>query len=138
MKRFNRVLPLAVFIWIIMGIFISGHALAGGVPPCIAERNIEKSIVSEAVLTDFSCTFKRFEGAEVLHFNVTLKNVSNEPQRFRVHIFLDNGKAVGGLIPRKTKGGLVEPGQTASFEYPVNGMVGLPGEILLKISTVMP
>ena len=74
----------------------------------------------------------------VLHFNVALKNISNEPQRFKVHIFLDNGKAVGGLIPRKTKGGLVEPGQTASFEYPVNGMVGLPGEILLKISTVMP
>ena len=138
MKRFNRVLPLAMFIWIIMGIFISGYALAGGVPPCIAERNIDKLIASEAALTDFSCTFKKFEGAEVLHFNVALKNVSNKPQRFRVHIFLDNGKAVGGLIPRKTKGGLVEPGQTASFEYPVNGMIGLPGEILLKISTVMP
>ena len=138
MKRFKRVLPLAVFIWITMSIFISGHALAGGVPPCIAEGNIDKSITSEAALTDFSCTFKKFEGAEVLHFNVALTNISNKPQRFRVHIFLDNGKAVGGLIPRKTKGGLVEPGQTASFEYPVNGMVGLPGEILLKISTVMP
>ena len=138
MKRFSSVLSLSVFIWIIMCILIAGHSLAGGVPPCISEGNIEKSVASEAMLADFSCTFKRFEGAEVLHFNVALKNVSNTPQRFRVHIFLDNGKAVGGLIPRKTKGGLVGPGQTASFEYPVNGMVGLPGEILLKISTVMP
>src|SRR5210317_24346 len=136
MKRFNSVLSLSVFIWIIMGIFIAGHSLAGGVPPCISEGNIEKSISSEAMLTDFSCSFKVFEGAEVLHFNVALKNVSNTPQRFRVHIFLDNGKAVGGLIPRTTKGGHVEPGQTASFEYPVTGMTGLPGEIVLNISTV--
>ena len=138
MKRFKSVLPLSIFIWIIMGIFISGNSLAGGVPACISERNIEKSIAAEAMLTDFSCTFKMFEGAEVLHFNVALKNVSSTPQRFRVHIFLDNGKAVGGLIPRKTSGGLVEPGQTASFEYPVNGMMGLPREIILNISTVSP
>jgi len=138
MKRFNSVLPLWAFIWIIMGVLIPGFSFAGGVPPCISEGNIDKSITSEAMLTDFSCSFKMFEGAEVLHFNVALKNVSNTPQRFRVHIFLDNGKAVGGLIPRKTKGGLVEPGQTASFVYPVNGMTGLPREIILNVSTVAP
>lgn len=138
MKRFNSVLPLSVFIWIIMGIFIAGHSLAGGVPPCISEGNIEKSISSEAMLTDFSCEFKMFEGADVLHFNVGLKNISNTPQRFRVQIFLDNGKAVGGLIPRTTKGGLVKPGQTASFEYPVNGMTGLPNHIILIVSTMAP
>lgn len=138
MKRFNSVLSLSVFIWIIMGVFIAGHSLAGGVPPCISEGNIEKSISSEAMLAEFSCDFKRFEGAEVLHFNVAIKNISNTPQRFRVHIFLDNGKAVGGLIPRKTNGGLVEPGQTASFVYPVNGMIGLPGHIILIVSTMSP
>jgi hypothetical protein len=138
MKQFKYVLPLSVFLWIIMGILISGHSFAGGVPACIAERNIEKSISAEAQLTDFSCDFKLYEGAEVLHFKVAIKNVSNQPQRFRVHIFLDNGKAVGGLIPRKTKKGLVEPGQTASFVYPVNGMIGKPNEIMLNISTVAP
>ena len=138
MKRFNSVLSLSVFIWVIMGIFIAGHSLAGGVPPCISEGNIEKSISSEAMLTDFSCDFKMFESADVLHFNVGLKNISNTPQRFRVHIFLDNSKAVGGLIPRTTKGGLVKPGQTASFEYPVNGMTGLPNHIILIVSTMAP
>jgi len=121
-----------------MGIFISGHSLAGETPPCVGSGSLEKSIAPEAALTDFSCDFKRYEGAEVLHFNVTLKNVSNKPQRFRVHIFLDNGKAAGGLIPSTTKNGLVEPGQTASFEYPVTGMIGLPGEVVLNITTVAP
>jgi hypothetical protein len=136
MRQINSVLPLSGFLWIMMGIFIAGYALAGGTPPCISERNIDKSISSAAELTDFSCTFKKYEGAEVLHFNVALKNISSDPQRFRVHIFLDNGKAVGGLIPRTTKGGLVGPDQTASFEYPVNGMTGLPQEIILIVTTV--
>ena len=138
MKRFNSVVSLSAFIGIIMGIFIAGLSFAGGMPPCISEGNIEKSISSEAMLTDFSCNFKMFEGAEVLHFNVGLKNVSDTPQRFKVHIFLDNGKAVGGLIPRKTAKGLVGPGQTASFEYPVNGMTGLPNHIILIVSTMAP
>lgn len=138
MKRFKSVLSLSMFIWMITGIFIAGHSLAGDVPSCISEGNIEKSISSEAMLTDFSCNFNMFEGAEVLHFNVGLKNVSDTPQRFRVHIFLDNGKAVGGLIPRSTTKGLVEPGQTASFEYPVNGMTGLPDHITLIVRTMAP
>jgi len=138
MRQVNRVLPLSMFLWIVLGIFISGQSFAGGVPACIAQKDIEKSIAPEAELTDFSCDFRMFEGAEVLHFNVAIKNVSSQPQRYRVHIFLDNGKAVGGLIPRKTKKGLVEPGQTASFVYPVNGMVGKPNEIILNISTVAP
>lgn len=138
MKRFSSLLTLSMFIWIIMGFIISGHSFAGGVPPCAGSGSLEKSISSEAVLTDFSCDYKMYEGAEVLHFHVALKNVSDKPQRFRVHIFLDNGKAVGGLIPNNTTGGLVEPGQTASFEYPVTGMIGLPGEIVLNISTMTP
>lgn len=136
MKQFSRVLPLSVFIWVIIGVFISGYSLAEGMP-CVADGKLDKSISSEAELMDFSCSFKRYEGAEVLHFNVALKNISDKPQRFRVHIFLDNGKAVGGLMPAKA-GGLVEPGQTTSFEYPVTGMTGKAGEILLNISTVMP
>ena len=134
MKRFIRVLPLSVFMWVIIGLFISGQSLAEGMP-CVADGKLDKSISSEAELTDFSCSFKRYEGAEVLHFNVTLKNVSDKPQRFKVHIFLDNGKAVGGFIPVK---GSVEPGQTGSFEYPVTGLTGKAGEIVLNISTATP
>jgi hypothetical protein len=65
-----------------------------------------------------------------------VKNVSAEPQRYRVNLFLDNGKAVGGLLPSKTKKGLVEPGQTASFTYPVKGMTEKPGSIFLRIGTM--
>jgi hypothetical protein len=81
---------------------------------------------------------KPWAGAETLHVQVTVRNVSDTPQRFRVNLFLDNGKAVGGLIPRKTKSGLVEPGASASFVYPVQGMPGKPGSMLVRITTASP
>lgn len=105
--------------------------------PCVADNGqLTKDIAPQAELVNFSCAFKKWKGAETLHFSVTLKNVSNEPQRYRVNIFMDNGKAVGGLLPRKTKKGLVQPGQTASFVYPVKDMAVQPRSIILKISTV--
>jgi len=105
---------------------------------CVAENKLEKMTAPEASLEEFSCTFKRYEGSDTLHFNVTLKNVSSQPQRFRVNIFLDNGKAVGGLLPVSTKGGLIEPGKTASFVYPVMSMAEQPEAVTIKVSPAGP
>ncbi|UCF93603.1 MAG: hypothetical protein JSW39_05425 [Desulfobacterales bacterium] len=103
---------------------------------CVDENNLEKDVAAEAQLEEFSCSFKKWEGTDTLHFTVAVKNVSNQPQRFRVNIFTDNGKAVGGLIPAKTQEGLVESGQTASFVYPVKEMYVNPRTATLKISTI--
>jgi hypothetical protein len=104
--------------------------------PCAADEKVEKMIGSGAELAELSCFFKKFEGQEALHVKVGVKNVSDKDQRFRVNLFFENGKAVGGLIPRKTKKGLVKPGDTAAFVYPVNGMTGKPESLMLKISTI--
>ena len=106
--------------------------------PCVAPDRLEKEIAPEAALEGLSCAMKPWAGTETLHVQVTVKNVSDTPQRFRVNLFLDNGKAVGGLIPRKTKTGLVEPGSSASFVYPVQGMPGKPGSMLVRITTASP
>ncbi len=106
--------------------------------PCVSEADLEKSIVPEAALEEFTCFMKNWGGAETLHFKVSIRNVSDTPQRYRVNIFLDNGKAVGGWIPRKTKKGLVQPGQTGGFVYPVGGMPDKPKAIILKITTASP
>ena len=102
---------------------------------CAQEGKISKEISPEAELEGFSCFFKRWDGAKALHFKVAVKNVSDKPQRFKVRIFLDNGKAVGGLLPRKTKKGLMKPGQTAAFTYPVK-VTGKPGSIELYVTTM--
>ncbi len=105
---------------------------------CVTENSLEKMFVPEAALEEFSCSFEKYEGADTLHFHVTVKNISSQPQRFRVNIFLDNGKAVGGLIPRTTKEGLIEPGKTGSFVYPVMQMAEKPQAVTVKVSTVSP
>jgi hypothetical protein len=145
MNAFQRIFLVSAFIMgmtLIPGVIgmtaVAGAADQPGAFPCVADENLEKSISSEAALEELSCFMKKWEGEETLHFKVTLKNVSDKPQRFRVNLFLDNGKAVGGLIPRKLKTGLVEPGATASFVYPVGGMSCKPKSLIVRVSTMAP
>jgi len=106
--------------------------------PCVAENQLETSIAPEAELRELSCSFKPYEGSDTLHFNIEVRNVSSTPQRYRVNVFCENGKAVGGLIPRKTAGGLIGPGEDAQFVYPVVDMPTTPESLLLVIRTATP
>ena len=104
--------------------------------PCAKDSDLNKIIAPEASLENFSCVMKKWKGENTLHFNVAVKNISGEDQRFKVNIFLESGKAVGGLLPRKIKKGLIKPGDTAKFTYPVKGVTGASGKIDLIIKTM--
>ncbi len=140
MKQFKNRWHFVLVVFLGAGILFSGCAgqkpEPGVVFPCVADKKLETDIAEEAMLEEFSCVFEEWSGSETLHFKVAIKNISDTPQRFKVNIFLDNGKAVGGLIPRKTKQGLVKPGETATFVYPVNDMGKMPKAITLMIRTV--
>ena len=140
MKQLQHVMGLLGILAVATCLAVAGCAgpkpKPGEIFPCAADSKIDKSIAPEAELTDFSCVVKKWNGNDTLHFNVTVKNISQQPQRYRVNIFLDNGKAVGGLIPRKTKKGLVQPGQTASFVYPVKDMDCGPKSVSILVKTM--
>jgi hypothetical protein len=139
MKREKRFVSFCVLFWVAVVLCLSSGA---GVKAQAAEEavacagQIDKEISPEAQLVSLDCFFKKWEGVNTLHFKISLKNVSDKPQRYRVNIFMDNGKAVGGLIPRKTKKGLVKPQQTVSFVYPVKNMTEKAGIIDLRITTM--
>lgn len=103
---------------------------------CAGKGKLVRATAPEAKLVGFSCFFKKWKGEKVLHFKVAVKNVSKEDQRFKVNIFMDNGKAVGGLLPRKIKKGLVKPGAVAKFTYPVRGMTKKPGSVTVLVKTM--
>ena len=103
---------------------------------CVMTADLNKQIAAEASLEDFSCMVKKWEGVDTLHYKVAVKNISKKDQRFKVNIFLENGKAVGGLLPRKTKKGLVKPGQTITFAYPVNGVSSSSGKVDVFVKTM--
>ncbi len=72
---------------------------------CAVQGKVVQAIAPEAKLVGLECSYKKFDGVKSLAVKVTLQNVSQEDQRFRVNIFLDNGKGMGGLIPaRPTRG----------------------------------
>ena len=129
-----------ITLWSLLLIAAAGLALAGcattGTSAGGCAPKVEKQIAKEAQVTVFKCYFKKYKGEKSLHFDVALKNVSSEDQRYRVNIFLDNGKAVGGLLPRKTKKGLVKPGATAKFTYPIKGLAEAPKEVTLIVKTL--
>ncbi len=133
------------FAWAWLVIIVGIMVLAGCSAPkpkpgesfsCAKASDINQTIAPEASLEDFSCVLKPWEGEDTLHFKVAVKNISAEDQRFKVNIFLENGKAVGGLLPRTTKKGLMKPGEAMEFEYPVKGVNGYPGKIDLVIKTL--
>ncbi len=103
---------------------------------CAPKGHLVRAVAPEAKLVEFSCFFKKYKKVKSLHFKVKIKNVSKVPQRYRVNIFLENGKAVGGLIPRKGKPPVVKPGQVVSFVYPVKGMSTKPKGVTLIIKTM--
>jgi hypothetical protein len=139
MKREIRFGSFCVLFWVAAvlclfgGVGLKAHA-AEEMFACAEQIN--KEISPEAQLVSLECFFKKWEGVNTLHFKVSLKNVSDKPQRYRVNIFMDNGKAVGGLIPRKTKKGLVKPDETVSFVYPVKDMTSKAGSIDIRVTTM--
>lgn len=142
MKRTTRWMGLALMLMAVVALALAGCAskqMAKKGPetfPCAAKGKLVRAIAPEAKLVAFNCFFKKWKGQKVLHFKVTIKNVSDQDQRYRVNIFMDNGKAVGGLLPRKTKKGLIKPGASASFVYPVRNMSTKANEVTLIVKTM--
>ena len=95
-----------------------------------------ESIAPEAELVSLECVQKKYDGADSVWFKVAIKNISSADQRFRINIFLPGGKGVGGLLPRKTKKGLIKPGAVAKFSYPAKGLSQIPSEMTVIIKTV--
>lgn len=142
MKHRSRGFSIGPFFFLAACVLVltlgSGQSIAQDTFSCVTGDKMEKEISPGAELAEFACFFDRYEGKEVLHFKVGVKNTGDTPQRFRINIFLDNGKAVGGLLPRTTKGGLVEPDKTASFVYPVTGMTEKPESVMVRVSVSGP
>lgn len=140
MKSLKHNFPWVAALFFAGALALSGCAKTAPEPgeifSCTDDSCINKTVAPEAFLESFSCVLQKWKGADTLHFNVAIKNISQTDQRFKVNIFLENGKAVGGLLPRKTAKGLVKPGQTIRFSYPVKGMDSRPGNIDLIIKTM--
>jgi hypothetical protein len=83
--------------------------------------NIAYQVADSAQITKVAYYFKDYKGAERLHMELTIKNVSPEARRYRVQIFLPEGPANGGFYPAKVKedGTGMAPGEELTQAFPM-------------------
>ena len=99
--------------------------------------DITWNVVPQADVISFSCSVAEFKKKPAVVFKVGIKNISNKAQRFRVQIFLlEEGKAVGGLVPRKGKPPVLNPGQEKVVTYPVIKATQLPKKLEVVVKTM--
>jgi hypothetical protein len=105
-------LPLCI-LWGCASTQSAGGGIAGGGIP----SNIHYDVVKGAEITKVAYFFEKYEGKDRLHFEVTIKNVSDQTKRYRLNILLPEGPAAGGFYPVKGKG--IEPGKDLTQKYPM-------------------
>jgi hypothetical protein len=116
-----------------------GHAETKYAPEgkVICPADITWNVASEAAVSLFSCATGEFKGNPAVIFKVGVKNSSDKAQRFRVQIFLlDEGKAVGHLVPRKGKPPVLQSGQEKEVTFPVIKASQLPKRLEVVIKTI--
>jgi hypothetical protein len=103
-------------------VLAAGYAGAGDKATVAENSSIEAinfDLCPSVEITKVSYYMKEYKGASRLHFDVTIKNISAEPKRFRLAIFLPDGAAGGGFYPRKGKNPVIEPGAELSRTFPM-------------------
>jgi hypothetical protein len=84
-----------------------------------SEPKIEMEVAPEAKITQFESALGTHEKDPALIFTVGIQNVSNQPMRYRLNIFLqDMDKGSGSLVPVTGKPPVMEPGKTETVKIP--------------------
>jgi len=129
-------MALAIPLWILWA--ATAVPAESNIPEGAVDCNskITWEVCKEAAVTKFKCYIDQYKKEFTsVHFTIGLKNVSDSPQRYRVNIFLPDGKAVGGLIAPKGKPPVIEPGKEAEFTYPVKNYDKIPPEVEVLVKT---
>ena len=84
-----------------------------------SEPRIEMQVIPEAKITQFESALGTHAKDPALIFTVGIQNVTNQPMRYRLNIFLqDMDKGFGSLVPATGKPPVVEAGETATVKVP--------------------
>jgi hypothetical protein len=106
--------------------------------PVECDSKIKWDVAKEADITFLKCAIKKYAGWDksVLHYEVGVKNKSDQPQRFRVQFILpEEGVGGGGLLPPGGKPPVLERGKEAKGTYPVN-VEKVPKKVTVIVKTI--
>jgi len=134
-KKSGIVIFLLGALALVVALGCSAKYIPKGKVACPAD--ITWNVIPKADVTSFSCTMGEFQKEPAVIFKVGVKNISDKAQRFRVQIYLlEEGKAVGHLVPRKGKPPVLKPGQEKVVTCPVIKANQLPKKLEVVINAI--
>jgi len=90
-------------------------------------------VVSSAQITKVSYYLDKFKGRETVHFEVGVKNISSEPKRFKLKVFISDGPGAAYYYPRKGKPPVLKPGESYMKPLPMVFFDRLPTGFTIKV-----
>jgi len=124
----------------------SGCAHVGDQPAKPQKVDVDYQLAPEVQVKDFKLFLDekcKIAKKPCLTFAITLKNLSDKPQRFITRITLpEHGKSVGGFVPEKDrkdkatgkkKPAALDPGETITEKYPLFHY-DLPGKVEVEVT----
>jgi len=134
-KKSGIVIFLLGALALVVALGCSAKYIPKGKVACPAD--ITWNVIPKADVTSFSCTMGEFQKEPAVIFKVGVKNISDKAQRFRVQIYLlEEGKAVGGLVPAKGKPPVLKAGEEKVVTYPVIKATQLPKKLEVIVKTI--
>ena len=105
------------------------------------ERAIQYEVCPSAKIEKVTYFLQKTKSGEELCFFVTLKNLSQEPKRFRLRVSVGEGNTAGYLFPREGKEGkpaVMQPGTSLTNDdpLPIPFYSQLPGQISFMVEEI--
>ena len=99
---------------------------------------VEMSFQTPASLALSKVTYDvaKFKGKDRLIFEITIKNVSSDPHRYRLRIALTNGPSAGALCPRKGKPPQISPGKEFTVKLPFLDYDKMPEGVAISLTEI--
>jgi hypothetical protein len=119
-----RITGLSVSVFFLLAVCTGFLLMAGTVVADDKGRKTPEAtleVCPTAKITTLECFMKesKFSGGPKLHMKIGLKNISDQPHRYRVNIFLPDGASSGGFYPVKGDPPVLKPGEEKVATFPL-------------------
>ena len=136
MRPMKKTVP-CVLVGLVLAMVLAFGCATGQHAKTPSEPRIAMEIAPEAEITEFESTLGTHQKDPALIFTVGIQNVTNQPMRYRLNIFLlDMDKGAGSLVPATGKPPVVEPGKTETVKVPFIKTDKESKDILVVVKTL--
>jgi hypothetical protein len=123
MKK-NRISRLCVSVFFLLAtcagcLLTAGTAVAGNTGEKAPKATLQVCPTAKITTLEYFMKQTKFTGGPKLHMKIGIKNISDQPHRYRVSIFLPDGASSGGFYPVKGDPPVLKPGEEKVATFPL-------------------